>query len=106
MGTLKNQYLGNLRTEGTHIPSGNKIITDAPVDNMGKGEAFSPTGSFANPLGLSPPDLKDCWGATYSRCTTTGVYYRFTREQRRTVVWRSRAAIPLRLRTKQKSGVD
>ncbi|WP_422360613.1 OsmC family protein [Reichenbachiella sp.] len=43
MGTLKNQYLGNLRTEGLHIPSGNKIITDAPVDNMGKGEAFSPT---------------------------------------------------------------
>ncbi|MEP2025159.1 MAG: OsmC family protein [Reichenbachiella sp.] len=43
MGTLKNQYLGNLRTEGTHSPSGNKIITDAPVDNMGKGEAFSPT---------------------------------------------------------------
>lgn len=43
MGTLKNKYLGNLRTEGCHIPSGNKIITDAPVDNMGKGEAFSPT---------------------------------------------------------------
>ncbi|SMD35398.1 Uncharacterized OsmC-related protein [Reichenbachiella faecimaris] len=43
MGSLKNQYLGNLRTEGTHIPSGNKIITDAPVDNMGKGQAFSPT---------------------------------------------------------------
>lgn len=43
MGSLKNEYLGNLRTEGTHIPSGNKIITDAPVDNMGKGEAFSPT---------------------------------------------------------------
>lgn len=43
MSTLKNQYLGNLRTEGLHIPSGNKIITDAPVDNMGKGEAFSPT---------------------------------------------------------------
>ncbi|MEO9966142.1 MAG: OsmC family protein [Reichenbachiella sp.] len=43
MGTLKNEYLGNLRTEGLHIPSGNKIITDAPVDNMGKGEAFSPT---------------------------------------------------------------
>ena len=43
MGTLKNEYLGNLRTEGTHLPSGNKIITDAPVDNMGKGESFSPT---------------------------------------------------------------
>ena len=43
MSTLKNEYLGNLRTEGLHIPSGNKLITDAPIDNMGKGEAFSPT---------------------------------------------------------------
>ena len=43
MATIKNEYLGNLRTEGLHIASGNKIITDAPVDNMGKGEAFSPT---------------------------------------------------------------
>lgn len=43
MGTIKNKYLGKLRTEGTHVPSQNTIITDAPVDNMGKGEAFSPT---------------------------------------------------------------
>lgn len=36
-------YLGDLRTEATHMQSGEKIITDAPVDNHGKGEAFSPT---------------------------------------------------------------
>lgn len=36
-------YLGELRTEATHLRSGNKIITDAPPDNNGKGEAFSPT---------------------------------------------------------------
>lgn len=36
-------YLGGLRTEVTHLKSGNKIITDAPTDNNGKGEAFSPT---------------------------------------------------------------
>lgn len=36
-------YQGNLRTECTHLASGQKIITDAPVDNNGKGEAFSPT---------------------------------------------------------------
>ena len=36
-------YLGGLRTEATHLKSGNKVITDAPVDNNGKGEAFSPT---------------------------------------------------------------
>ena len=36
-------YKGNLRTEATHLKSGNIIYTDAPVDNHGKGEAFSPT---------------------------------------------------------------
>ena len=36
-------YQGNLRTEAVHLSSGNTIITDAPVDNEGKGEAFSPT---------------------------------------------------------------
>jgi putative redox protein len=36
-------YQGNLRTLATHIRSGNQFVTDAPVDNHGKGEAFSPT---------------------------------------------------------------
>ena len=36
-------YQSNLRTEAVHLSSGNTIITDAPVDNEGKGEAFSPT---------------------------------------------------------------
>lgn len=39
----KVEYKGNLRTEATHLKSGNVIITDAPTDNHGKGEAFSPT---------------------------------------------------------------
>lgn len=37
------EYLGDLRTQAKHLKSGNLMITDAPVDNMGKGEAFSPT---------------------------------------------------------------
>ena len=37
------KYLGGLRVECVHFPSGVKLITDAPVDNQGKGEAFSPT---------------------------------------------------------------
>ena len=41
--TSKVIYQGDLRTEATHLRSGNKIYTDAPVDNEGKGEAFSPT---------------------------------------------------------------
>lgn len=43
MATSIVTYLGDLRTSAVHIASGNKIITDAPVDNNGKGEAFSPT---------------------------------------------------------------
>jgi len=37
------EYLGDLRTQAKHIKSGNLLVTDAPVDNLGKGEAFSPT---------------------------------------------------------------
>ncbi len=43
MATIETIYLGGLRTEATHVQSGTKIITDAPLDNQGKGEAFSPT---------------------------------------------------------------
>src|SRR5688572_9009710 len=43
MTSMKGIYLGELRTEVTHLKSGIKIITDAPPDNNGKGEAFSPT---------------------------------------------------------------
>jgi uncharacterized OsmC-like protein len=47
MATVRTTYLGNLRTEAEHLQSGAKIITDAPTDNHGKGEAFSPTDLFA-----------------------------------------------------------
>ncbi|GAF04782.1 OsmC family protein [Saccharicrinis fermentans] len=49
--TVKTTYLGNLRTENIHLQSGAKIITDAPTDNRGKGEAFSPTDLLATSLG-------------------------------------------------------
>jgi putative redox protein len=48
--TSKVSYLGNLRTSCTHLASGTTIITDAPVDNHGKGEAFSPTDLVATSL--------------------------------------------------------
>jgi uncharacterized OsmC-like protein len=51
MTTSKVLYLGDLRCESTHLASGVTIITDAPVDNFGKGQSFSPTDSVANALG-------------------------------------------------------
>ncbi|MDR3696282.1 OsmC family protein [Mucilaginibacter sp.] len=51
MATIETTYLGDLRTEATHLQSGTKIITDAPLDNQGKGEAFSPTDLLAAALG-------------------------------------------------------
>lgn len=48
--TSKVTYLGELRTSSIHLQSGSEIITDAPTDNHGKGEAFSPTDMVANSL--------------------------------------------------------
>ena len=50
MPTSEIIYTSNLRTEATHVLSGDKIITDAPPDNKGRGEAFSPTDLVATSL--------------------------------------------------------
>lgn len=51
MPTVKTIYLDELRTLATHVQSGKQITTDAPVDNQGKGEYFSPTDMTAAALG-------------------------------------------------------
>ena len=48
--TSKVTYQGELRTSSMHLQSGTEIITDAPTDNHGRGEAFSPTDMVANSL--------------------------------------------------------
>lgn len=48
---ISTTYVGGLRCESTHGPSQCKLLTDAPVDNMGKGESFSPTDLVATALG-------------------------------------------------------
>ena len=50
-------YHGGLRCEAVHGPSGEKLLTDAPVDNHGKGETFSPTDLVATALGTCIPTI-------------------------------------------------
>lgn len=50
MATSIVRYLGDLRSSSMHLQSGTEILNDAPVDNHGKGEAFSPTDMVANSL--------------------------------------------------------
>ena len=50
MVRIEASYDGNLRCTATHGPSGKQLITDAPVDNKGKGESFSPTDLLATSM--------------------------------------------------------
>jgi putative redox protein len=45
------EYMGSLRTHSVHLPSGDTVTTDAPTDNKGKGEAYSPTDLLSSALG-------------------------------------------------------
>jgi uncharacterized OsmC-like protein len=79
MNTSKVTYLGNLRTENEHLQSGNTYITDAPIDNNGKGEAFSPTDTVATGLancmltvmGIKARDLEVVLDGTVAKVTKT-----------------------------------
>ncbi len=51
METIRAAYKGQLRTEAMHVQSSKSLITDAPLDNQGRGEAFSPTDLLATALG-------------------------------------------------------
>lgn len=51
MPIIESKYLGNLRCESVHLRSGQRLLTDAPIDNKGKGEAFSPTDLLCASLG-------------------------------------------------------
>ncbi len=79
MSTSKVTYIGNLRTKCEHLKSGSTYITDAPTDNNGKGEAFSPTDTVATGLancmltmmGIKARDLKITLDGTVAMVTKT-----------------------------------
>lgn len=66
MPTIHSRYLGDLRTEQTHVASGQSFITDAPLDNQGKGEAISPTDSVCAALSACMMTLMGIAARTHS----------------------------------------
>ncbi|MEN9973065.1 MAG: hypothetical protein RIS20_1412 [Bacteroidota bacterium] len=77
MATARVSYLGNLRTSCEHLASGTKILTDAPIDNQGKGEAFSPTDLVATSLASCMMTIMGIYcqthGITFESCEATVV---------------------------------
>lgn len=65
MATVTAKYLGDLRTECVHVASGTKLVTDAPVDNQGKGEAFSPTDLCATALAACAMTIIGIYGKSH-----------------------------------------
>lgn len=63
MPTVQATYLGNLRVECEHVQSGAKLVTDAPCDNCGKGESFSPTDLCCTSLGACVMTIMGIWAA-------------------------------------------
>ena len=71
MSSMTIRYLGDLHTECTHIASGSTIVTDAPVDNQGRGEAFSPTDLCALSLAACAVTTMGIYGRNHD-CDITG----------------------------------
>ena len=65
MATVTAKYLGDLRVECTHVASGTKLVSDAPVDNNGKGEAFSPTDLCVTALASCAMTIIGIYGRTH-----------------------------------------
>ena len=73
------KYLGGLRVECVHLPSGMKLVTDAPVDNQGKGQAFSPTDLCAVSLAACILTVLGIYGEKH-RLDLTGIEAEISKE--------------------------
>ena len=65
MATVTAKYLGDLRCECVHVASGTTLVTDAPVDNHGKGESFSPTDLCATALATCAMTIIGIYGQSH-----------------------------------------
>lgn len=65
MAKIETLWLGDQRSEVTHTQSGTKILTDAPTDNNGKGEYFSPTDLVATALGSCIITMMDAYAVRH-----------------------------------------
>jgi len=99
-------YQGGLRCEAVHGPSSTKLVTDAPVDNHGKGESFSPTDLVATALGTCIPTVMGIV-ADREKIDLTGMRVTVTKEMspqppRRIAKLTTRIIMPAGLEEKQK----
>ena len=105
MATIKGTYKGNLRNEMTHVQSGNTILTDAPTDNHGKGEAFSPTdlacaalaGCMMTIMGISAQGHEfDIDGTTYTvKKTVFNFPEKEYTEKQKALLWAAAESCPV-----------
>ena len=103
-------YQGGLRCEAVHGPSGAKLVTDAPVDNQGKGESFSPTDLVATGLGVCIPTIMGIV-AEREKIDLTGIRITVQKEMsaeppRRIAKLATRIVMPRALDEKQKAKLE
>ncbi len=103
-------YRGGLRCEAVHGPSGNTLLTDAPVDNQGKGEAFSPTDLVATALGTCIATIMGIV-AEREKIDLTGIRITVTKEMsaqppRRIAKLTTRIVMPAGLTAEQKAKLE
>jgi uncharacterized OsmC-like protein len=103
-------YLGGLRCEAVHRPSSQTLMTDAPVDNRGKGESFSPTDLIATALGTCIPTIMGIV-AEREKIDLTGLQVTVTKEMaaappRRITKLRTRIVMPGGLDERQRAKLE
>jgi putative redox protein len=99
MVKITSTYEGGLRCRAVHGPSGTTLVTDAPVDNHGKGESFSPTDLVATALGACMMTIMgivaERHGLDLTGMTAETVKEMSSEPPRRIVGLRTRLSVPL-----------